>query len=483
MSRNVVFLDDGSATAKRLKRTLSGLPDYSCDVAENEDGLLRLLNQGACVVLHVPSDPKKFAAVLARLQTQRPHQPVLHIIEEALFHPGDWLKSPLHDWVSIHASIDSVIRKVETLSHFGNLEREILETRLNSEKLDRFQRSIRGVETGPVMRRAMAFLCSEMKASNVLFFPETLLHREVERCIQAGNTIPLKPRSPPGRPGWLPLKEFGPEKLSELFEKWNLMSATNLGEMFDSQITEIGKSSSYPADIVIPVQLFEQPSSFKVTTIGQAMQPPAPYGHLIFLEPEEWPELKGTRRMNSYMDLISQQLSETLAYGRLQAMTYKDDLTDLYNQRYLPLVLEQELNRASRTDKEFSVLFCDVDFFKLVNDTKGHMVGSRVLVELSKLFHGSIRSTDFAFRYGGDEYVIILSGANSLNATLVAERLRRKTEDTTFKVSGSDVRVTVSIGIATYPEHAHSAEEILQLADEAMYYGKNKSRNVVYVAT
>ncbi len=483
MSRKVVFLDDGSVTAKRLKRALGGLPGYSCDGAENEAGLLRLLGQGPCVLLHVPSDPKRFAAVLARLLVERPQQPVLHIIEESLFHPEDWLKTPLNDWVSINTALDSVIRKIESLSHFGSLEREVLETRVNSEKLDRFQRTIRGVETGPVMRRAMEFLRGEMKASNVLFFPETQVHKELERFIESKNAVPLKPRTPPGRASWLPLKEFGPEKLTELFEKWNLMSAASLGETFDTQITEIGKSSTTPGDIVIPVQAFEQPPLLNVASIGSAKAPAAPYGHLVFLDPAGWPMLKGTRRMDSYVDLISQQLSETIAYGRLQAMTYKDDLTDLYNQRYLPLVLEQELNRASRTDKQFSVLFCDVDFFKLVNDTKGHMVGSRVLVELSKLFRGLIRATDFAFRYGGDEYVIILSGANSLNATLVAERLRRKTQDTTFKVSGSDVRVTVSIGIATYPEHARSAEEILQMADEAMYYGKNKSRNVVYVAS
>jgi diguanylate cyclase (GGDEF)-like protein len=193
--------------------------------------------------------------------------------------------------------------------------------------------------------------------------------------------------------------------------------------------------------------------------------------------------MRGSILFNTYFSLLAQQLEEAYAYSRLQAMTYKDDLTDLYNQRYLPVVLEQELSRASRSSKEFSVLFCDVDYFKTVNDTKGHMVGSRVLVELSKVLKGSIRATDFAFRYGGDEYVIVLSDANSKNAAQVAERLRQRTAGTTFDVGGNEIKITLSIGVATYPEHAKSIDANMQMADEAMYYGKHKSRNVVSVAS
>ena len=173
------------------------------------------------------------------------------------------------------------------------------------------------------------------------------------------------------------------------------------------------------------------------------------------------------------------------AYQMLDAknMSYIDELTGLYNQRYLPMVLDHEIERARRDGAQFSLLFLDIDFFKMVNDGRGHWIGSKLLVELGQMFRAQVRTCDYAFRYGGDEFIIMLASSNAENSKKVAERIRKAVEDHTFSVEGQNLNLTISIGLAAYPEHAQTASGLIQLADQAMYYGKRKSRNIVFVAS
>ncbi len=175
----------------------------------------------------------------------------------------------------------------------------------------------------------------------------------------------------------------------------------------------------------------------------------------------------------------------TFAYQLLEAqnLSYLDELTGLYNQRYLPTVLEHEIQRSKRDQGQFSLLFLDIDYFKVVNDGRGHWVGSKLLVEMGKVLKAQVRACDYAFRYGGDEFIILLASSNCENSKRVAERIRKAVESKPFTVEGHSLNLTVSIGLATYPEHAQSASALIQLADQAMYHGKRKSRNVVFVAS
>jgi two-component system cell cycle response regulator len=169
--------------------------------------------------------------------------------------------------------------------------------------------------------------------------------------------------------------------------------------------------------------------------------------------------------------------------GRLKQvehLAYLDDLTHLYNLRYLEVALARELEGG----KPFSVLFLDLDHFKGVNDQYGHLSGSRLLLEVARVLRSCVRDEDVLVRYGGDEYVVLLVGIDSGGGLKVAERIRRAIEDHRFlSREGSRVRITASIGLASYPEHAASKAEILDLADRAMYRGKRSSRNVVYMAS
>jgi diguanylate cyclase (GGDEF)-like protein len=165
---------------------------------------------------------------------------------------------------------------------------------------------------------------------------------------------------------------------------------------------------------------------------------------------------------------------------QVQNLAYLDDLTHLYNMRYLDVALEREVSGG----RPFTVLFLDLDHFKAVNDQHGHMSGSRLLVEVARVLRSCVRDEDVVVRYGGDEYVMLLVGIDSGGALKVAERIRRAIEDHRFlSREGGRVRVTASIGLASYPEHADSKATILDLADRAMYRGKRSNRNVVYMAS
>jgi diguanylate cyclase (GGDEF)-like protein len=169
--------------------------------------------------------------------------------------------------------------------------------------------------------------------------------------------------------------------------------------------------------------------------------------------------------------------------GRLRQvehLAYLDDLTHLYNTRYLDVVLDRELAGG----RPFTLLFMDIDRFKAVNDQFGHLSGSRLLVEVARMLRSCVRDEDVLVRYGGDEYVMLLVGIDSGGGLKVAERIRRAIEDHRYlSREATPVRVTCSIGLASFPEHASTKAEIIDLADRAMYRGKRTTRNVVYMAS
>jgi diguanylate cyclase (GGDEF)-like protein len=206
-------------------------------------------------------------------------------------------------------------------------------------------------------------------------------------------------------------------------------------------------------------------------------------GHVFLLEPKLFSERTSHDLISFLQDCFGRIAERLLALEQAKGLSYIDDVTDLYNQRYLKLVLDKEINRAQRSENCFSVLFMDIDHFKRVNDTRGHLVGSKVLVELSKIIHQNTRVVDYGFRYGGDEFLVVLVGTSAEQAKVVAERMRKQVEESVFDIDGIQLKVTLSIGIASFPEHAKTKEQVIELADKAMYDGKKKSRNIVYVAS
>jgi diguanylate cyclase (GGDEF)-like protein len=168
-------------------------------------------------------------------------------------------------------------------------------------------------------------------------------------------------------------------------------------------------------------------------------------------------------------------------HQKMAELSITDDLTKLFNTRYLNRTLEMEITRADRHHSSLSLIFMDVDYFKTINDGYGHLVGSKLLVELGQLLIKSLRTIDIVARYGGDEFVIVLPQTAPGAAVQIAERIRRAIEQNIFlKKDGYSLKVTASFGVASFPESAKSKEDLLRLADEAMYRVKYQTRNDVY---
>jgi diguanylate cyclase (GGDEF)-like protein len=168
---------------------------------------------------------------------------------------------------------------------------------------------------------------------------------------------------------------------------------------------------------------------------------------------------------------------------KIQELTITDDCTGLYNARHLYKTLETEVYRSSRFGYEFSILFIDLDHFKAVNDTHGHLIGSKLLAEIGYLVKAQLRLIDFAFRYGGDEFVVLLPQTSKDQALVVAKRLREALRDSTFcRDEGLNLNIRASIGLATYPHDARTAHDVIRQADGMMYMVKNSTRDNIGIA-
>ena len=170
-------------------------------------------------------------------------------------------------------------------------------------------------------------------------------------------------------------------------------------------------------------------------------------------------------------------------FRRISELVITDDLTGLYNSRHLHTLLDEEIERVNRFGGKLSLIFIDLDFFKTVNDTRGHIVGSRTLAEIGRLISGNIRKVCKAARYGGDEFVVILPNTGKEGAVTLAKRLHQVFREHEFH---DEQRVafnlTASFGLATYPDDAGSKDELVRLADQAMYRVKESTRDAVMSA-
>lgn len=258
-----------------------------------------------------------------------------------------------------------------------------------------------------------------------------------------------------------------------------------------SYFKEFQFRSLQPVDNEVVVKIIAALPEGRLTTVAEGSSICVPvyhpekhsvFGYLIVAGVDLRHTKKFMQRLSGFISEASRYLSYCFQFFDANSQTLRDDLTSLFNQKCLSMILESEIHRSQRDKSKFSVLFIDIDHFKKVNDTMGHWVGSHLLVELGGLLGSSVRKSDYAFRYGGDEFVVVVPSTDAEGAKTAAERIRAKVEENSFCVDGEEIQITLSIGIATFPDHAQSHEEIIKMADEAMYNGKNKSRNIVLLA-
>lgn len=169
-------------------------------------------------------------------------------------------------------------------------------------------------------------------------------------------------------------------------------------------------------------------------------------------------------------------------HKRTKLLAITDSLTGLHNHRYFKQYFRQEMARAKRYHKPFSIIMMDVDDFKSYNDSFGHATGDRLLELMGELILQTIRTVDVAFRYGGEEFIVLLPETRLDQAILAAERLRDSVQQGTAKrpVDGASRGVTVSIGVASYPENADKMDELFNIVDSLLYLAKRRGKNKVY---
>jgi diguanylate cyclase (GGDEF)-like protein len=187
--------------------------------------------------------------------------------------------------------------------------------------------------------------------------------------------------------------------------------------------------------------------------------------------------------LKSLADYAAIALENARYVQRIHELTITDDCTALYNARHLNFVLDTEIYRSNRYAYEFSVIFIDLDHFKLVNDVHGHLVGSKLLWMIGDLIKGNLRLIDYAFRYGGDEFVVLLPQTSKESSLVVVRRIRELlTSRVFFTDEKLNIKVTASFGVAAFPGDGRTRKELLRKADEAMYLVKNTTRNNIALA-
>ncbi len=175
---------------------------------------------------------------------------------------------------------------------------------------------------------------------------------------------------------------------------------------------------------------------------------------------------------------VSVAIDNARMYQQVEAMAVTDGLTQLYNHRKFQEILDSEFRRAMRYNTSLSIMLLDIDRFKSINDTKGHPVGDEVLKKIAGLIKRFIRDTDFPCRYGGEEFVLVLPNTTTKEAVIIAERIRKSVEKSTFILNNrEELNITISIGIATYPSDAKEKQELIDKADRALYFAKESGRN------
>lgn len=168
-------------------------------------------------------------------------------------------------------------------------------------------------------------------------------------------------------------------------------------------------------------------------------------------------------------------------YSKTRHMSVTDALTGLYNRRHFEDNLEREFLRAVRYDNHLSFAMIDIDYFKQVNDTYGHSAGDYVLKEVAYLISQTFRKTDMVFRYGGEEFAVIITETPLSKAVVPLERLRKTVEENNFTYNGQKIDITISIGASEVNEQTNTVHQLFELADKALYKAKESGRNRVVI--
>lgn len=190
-----------------------------------------------------------------------------------------------------------------------------------------------------------------------------------------------------------------------------------------------------------------------------------------------------SRLFSILVDMVSLSFKNSRLFRRVEMLANTDGLTKLYTHRFFQELMRAELDRSGRYQKNFSVILSDIDHFKRFNDTYGHQAGDYVLEQTAACFKACVRTTDIVARYGGEEFIALLPETNVNGAYILAERIRKYIEAKQYKFNDQEMKVTVTLGVSTFPVDSNLGPELVKKADLSLYYGKENGRNRVAVAS
>jgi diguanylate cyclase (GGDEF)-like protein len=173
----------------------------------------------------------------------------------------------------------------------------------------------------------------------------------------------------------------------------------------------------------------------------------------------------------------AQSIQRARLFEATERLATTDGLTGLVNHRTFQMRLDEHLAAAQRYGKKVSLLLTDIDHFKTVNDTYGHPVGDVVLKGVASVLHKEARTTDIAARYGGEEFALVMPETDLAGALKTAERIRERVAQARFRTEHGELKVTISIGVATFPQDGRAKAQLVEVADGGLYHAKRNGRN------
>lgn len=183
--------------------------------------------------------------------------------------------------------------------------------------------------------------------------------------------------------------------------------------------------------------------------------------------------------LRAYLDEAAPVIDSKRLMQSLKDAAMRDPMTGLYNRRFLESYLDTLLATVQRQKSSVGILMCDVDFFKQVNDTLGHETGDKVLITVAEILKRSVRASDLVIRFGGEEFVAVLVGANEARAMAIAEQVRKTMEAHVFQTGSGPLKKTISVGVSLFPQDGDAFWACVKYADVAMYQAKETGRNQV----
>jgi diguanylate cyclase (GGDEF)-like protein len=182
---------------------------------------------------------------------------------------------------------------------------------------------------------------------------------------------------------------------------------------------------------------------------------------------------------NRFCSNIAMTLEKISLFNEIKTLSIHDGLTGIYNHAFIVEALKDEVERSKRYGSLLSVVLFDIDDFKKVNDTYGHLAGDAVLQKLAELFKGSLRAIDIVGRYGGEEFLAMLPETDGINGYIVAERFRERIEKETFAYGEETIKITISGGVAQYTS-GMDVNKLIKVADDNLYTAKREGKNRIF---